>query len=215
MNKNLVAAEGYPFIAVAFFLFFVALVFGFNLWITVLLFGLFVFTIAFFRNPRRPCPGEPNEVLCPADGTIVAISMVENDRFLEEPTVMISIFMSPFNVHINRAPIKATVEKTIYNPGKFLNAASEKSSLENEQNALILRMEDGRRIAVNQIAGLIARRIVCYADTGDHLDRGERFGLIRFGSRVDIHLPPDTKLTCAVGERVYGGDTIMGVLSDG
>lgn len=215
MNNNLVAKEGYPFIAFTFFIFFIALVFHFNFWITILFLAAFIFTVAFFRNPERPCPGAPNEVLCPADGTIVAISKVEEDRFLGEPALVISIFMSPFNVHINRAPVSATIEKAIYNPGKFLNAASEKSSLENEQNALILRIEDGRRIVVNQIAGLVARRIVCYVEIGDHLARGERFGMIRFGSRVDLHLPPETKLSCAVGERVYGGDTIMGVLSDG
>jgi phosphatidylserine decarboxylase len=213
-SRGIIAKEGRPFIAIAFVALLAAFAFGFPAWVTVPLGILLIFTVAFFRDPHRLCPGEPNEILSPADGTIVSIRHVESDRFLESPTLKVDIFMSPFNVHVNRFPLKAEVEESIYNPGKYLNAASEKASLDNEQNALILKLEDGRRIAVNQIAGLIARRIVCRVKKGDRLGRGERFGLIRFGSRVDVHLPPDTKLTCEVGDKVFGGDTILGVLSD-
>lgn len=215
IRRGIVAKEGYPFIAGAFLFFFIVYLLGAPCWLNFILLAFFVFTVAFFRDPNRRCSGVGNEVLCPADGTIVSIDHYEKDRFLDEPTVKISIFMSPFNVHVNRAPLAGTVENIIYNEGKYFNAKSEKASLDNEQNALIMKLKNGRRIVVNQIAGLIARRIVCRVGTGTLLGRGERFGIIRFGSRVDLHLPPDTKVLCGVGERVYAGDTIMGVITDG
>ena len=214
-SKNLIAREGISFITVAALLFAVTLLLGLAFFIKLIAFALLVFTVAFFRDPERSCPGEPNEVLCPADGRVVSVERIQNDRFLGGPSMKVDIFMSPFNVHVNRAPLAGTVMKIQYNKGKFLNAASEKASLENEQNALTMELPDGRKFAVNQIAGLVARRIVCRIRAGVDLARGERFGIIRFGSRVDIHLPPDTTMYCRVGDRVYAGDTILGVVSDG
>jgi len=212
---DIIAKEGRPFIAVAFIAFFIAFILDMPPVISGVLFVVLVFNIWFFRDPDRPCPGEKNDVLCPADGQIVAIDKFDNDRFLETPTVKVSIFMSPFNVHVNRAPLAGKVEKIVYNPGRFFNAKVEKASLENEQNALIMRTENDKQIVVNQIAGFIARRIVCRVDEGTDLARGERFGMIRFGSRVDIHLPPDSTILVGIGERVYAGDTIIGKMSDG
>ena len=214
-NNGILAREGYPFIAIAFILFLIAAVFHFPNWLAVILFGLLVFTVAFFRNPERPGSGKPDEVLCPADGLVVKIERFDNDRFLKEPSVVVSIFMSPFNVHVNRSPLTGVVEEVIYNHGKYLNAASEKASLENEQNCLVLKSEFGPRIAFNQIAGMVARRIVCYAKPGDQLQRNQRYGMIRFGSRVDVHLPADTELTCTLSERVYAGDSILGKIRHG
>jgi phosphatidylserine decarboxylase len=211
----MIAPEGRPFIAGAFGIFLAGWLFGAASWFTTILFGLFVFVVAFFRDPNRECPGEQNQVLCPADGRIVEIKQVEKDRFLETPTVVISIFMSPFNVHVNRAPMAGVVEKILYNPGKFFNAASEKASLLNEQSALFMKLENGQMLVANQIAGLVARRIVVRVKPGDRLARGERFGMIRFGSRVDLHLPAEAKITCAVGEQVFAGDTLLGELTDG
>lgn len=213
-TTGLIAKEGHPFIAVALTAFGISFVFKFPVIISVILFGFFIFTVAFFRDPDRPCPGEPNELICPADGTIVKIARHEKDRYLGTETITVEIFMSPFNVHVNRSPLAGTVEKILYNPGRFLNAASPKASMENEQSAMFLRLPDQRMIVVNQIAGFVARRIVVRVRPGDFLARGRRFGMIRFGSRVDIHLPIDTRLTCAVGDRVYAGDTILGVISD-
>ena len=215
IRRGIVAKEGRPFIAGSLLILVLANLFGAPCWLNLILLAFFIFTVAFFRDPNRRCPGVANEVLCPADGVIVAIDHYEKDRFLDEPSLKISIFMSPFNVHVNRAPLSGKVEDIIYIKGRFFNAKSEKASLDNEQNALIMKLDDGRKIVVNQIAGLIARRIVCRVGIGATLARGGRFGMIRFGSRVDLHLPPDTELLCAMGERVYAGDTIMGVISDG
>lgn len=212
---DLIAKEGRPFIAVAFIAFFVAFIIDASFLITGILFLFLIFCIWFFRDPERPCPGGNKDVLCPADGQVVAIDHNQSDRFLEKPTVKVSIFMSPLNVHVNRAPLAGKVEKIIYNPGKFFNAKEDKASLLNEQNALIMRTDNDKLIVVNQIAGFIARRIVCRIGENTELDRGERFGMIRFGSRVDIHLPPDSKILVGIGERVYAGDTIIGKMSDG
>lgn len=213
--QSIIAKEGKPFIGVAALLFLFALLLDLNAILTWILFGGLVFTVAFFRDPNRLCPGGQNEILSPADGRIVSVQHVENDRFLGGPAVKVDIFMSPFNVHVNRAPLAGIVKALHYNPGRFFNAASEKASLENEQNAMTLLLDDGRRIVVNQIAGFVARRIVCRVRVGRYLERGERFGMIRFGSRVDLHLPPKTRLFCRMGERVYAGDTILGVLDHG
>jgi phosphatidylserine decarboxylase len=213
-SRGFIAREGYPFILIALAFFMVAFVFRFNTVVTVIFFIIFIFVLAFFRDPHRPCLGTPEQILSPADGKIVAITHNENDRFLGEPTVQVGIFMSPFNVHINRAPVAGSVRDIRYNPGEYFNAASEKASLVNEQNALIMDTKWGS-IAVNQIAGFIARRIVCRIKPGAVLKRGERFGLIRFGSRVDLHLPPGTEIQVEIGDRVYGGDTILGVMKEG
>jgi phosphatidylserine decarboxylase len=174
---------------------------------------LSLFIIYFFRNPRRVIPNLQNIILSPADGRIVHVGECEENRFLREKTLKVSIFMSLFDVHFNRAPVSGRVLERNYLPGRFLVASVEKSSLLNEQNALILETEDRFKILLIQIAGFLARRIVCYAKTGDHVRKGEIFGLIRFGSRVDLYLPPRVKPIVRVGQHVKGGESIIGYRS--
>ena len=174
--------------------------------------GIFfsLFLAYFFRNPRRKIPDLQNVILSPADGRIVYVGECEEERFLKEKTLKVSIFMSMFDVHINRMPISGKVVQRNYLPGHFHVASVEKSSLLNEQNAMILESEDRFRILLVQIAGFVARRIVCYAKAGDLLRKGEIFGLIRFGSRVDLYLPPEVKPIVRVGQHVKGGESIIG-----
>ena len=180
------------------------------LWATGLFAGLFLFVTWFFRDPERSIPEDPKSIVSPGDGKVVEI-VPEKDPLLEESYTRISIFLNVFNVHVNRVPISGKIQATRYNPGKFLNAASHKASLDNEQSAILLN--NGHvTILVKQIAGLIARRIVCWAKEGDEYERGQRFGLIRFGSRVDIFVPEGTEIKVAVGDIVSGGSSIIGFL---
>ena len=180
------------------------------LWIACLFGGLFLFVTWFFRDPERSIPEDPNSIVSPGDGKVVEI-VPEKDPLLDEVYTRVSIFLNVFNVHVNRVPISGKIQATRYNPGKFLNAASHKASLDNEQSAILLT--NGHvTILVKQIAGLIARRIVCWAKEGDEYQRGQRFGLIRFGSRVDIFLPEGTDIKIAIGDIVSGGSSIIGYL---
>jgi len=169
-----------------------------------------LFIAYFFRNPKRKIPPLKNIILSPADGKIVHLGECEEDRFLKQRALKVSIFMSPFNVHLNRAPVSGKVLETKYHPGKFLVASREKASLLNEQNAFVLETEEKLKILLVQIAGWVARRIVCYAKAGDHLNKGEIFGMIRFGSRVDLYLPMEVKPIVRIGQRVKGGESIIG-----
>ncbi len=179
-------------------------------WVTGLFVGLFLFVTWFFRDPERSIPEDPNAIVSPGDGKIVEI-ISEKDPLLDEAYTRVSIFLNVFNVHVNRVPISGKIQATRYNPGKFFNAASHKASLDNEQSAILLN--NGHvTILVKQIAGLIARRIVCWAKEGDEYQRGQRFGLIRFGSRVDIFLPEGTDIKVAIGDIVNGGSSIIGYL---
>ena len=179
-------------------------------WATGLFGGLFLFVTWFFRDPERSIPEDAKSIVSPGDGKVVEI-VPEKDPLLEESYTRISIFLNVFNVHVNRVPISGKIQATRYNPGKFLNAASHKASLDNEQSAILLN--NGHvTILVKQIAGLIARRIVCWAKEGDEYERGQRFGLIRFGSRVDIFVPEGTEIKVAVGDIVSGGSSIIGFL---
>ncbi len=179
-------------------------------WVTGLFVGLFLFVTWFFRDPERSVPEDPNAIVSPGDGKIVEI-ISEKDPLLDEAYTRVSIFLNVFNVHVNRVPIAGKIQATRYHPGKFLNAASHKASLDNEQSAILLN--NGHvTILVKQIAGLIARRIVCWAKEGDEYQRGQRFGLIRFGSRVDIFLPEGTDIKVAIGDIVNGGSSIIGYL---
>ena len=179
-------------------------------WVTGLFVGLFLFVTWFFRDPERSVPEDPNAIVSPGDGKIVEI-ISEKDPLLDEAYTRVSIFLNVFNVHVNRVPISGKIQATRYNPGKFFNAASLKASLDNEQSAILLN--NGHvTILVKQIAGLIARRIVCWAKEGDEYQRGQRFGLIRFGSRVDIFLPEGTDIKVAIGDIVNGGSSIIGYL---
>ncbi len=206
-----VAAEGYPFIALFAF---ITLVFALLGWafLTVISLALTLFTVYFFRNPERHPPLDPDAVIAPADGKIVFVGAVQEERSLKTEAIKVSIFMSVFNVHVNRAPFSGKVIDLFYNKGEFFNAALDKASLSNEQAGILLETERGHRILFVQIAGLIARRIVSYPVIGEQLARGERYGLIRFGSRVDVYLPPETEVTVRLGERTVAGESVLGYL---
>jgi len=207
----ILAREGWPFIAgalaVAVIVWAVA---GFAWSVPLWLVALFV--IQFFRDPPRAVPTQPNAVLSPADGRIVKVEKVR-DPLTERDTLLISVFMNVFNVHSNRAPVDGIVELIQYSAGKFVNADLDKASSENERNAMVMRLADGERIAVVQVAGLIARRILCYAKVGQRLARGERYGFIRFGSRVDVYLPLTARPKVAVGDVVHATTTVLAELA--
>lgn len=208
-NKWPIAREGFPFLipSATLILFFVVM--G---WTVLTISGILItlFIAYFFRNPKRKIPSLRNIILSPADGRIVHVGEVEEDRFLKQRALKVSIFMSPFDVHINRVPVSGKVLEASYHPGKFLVASRDKASLLNEQNALIMETEDRFKILLVQIAGFVARRIVCYVKAGDHLNRGDIFGMIRFGSRVDLYLPTDVRPIVRVGQHIKGGESIMG-----
>lgn len=206
----LLAREGWPFIAgalVAALLvhFFVGLYWAIPFWIVL------VFVVQFFRDPPREIPGAANAVLSPADGRIVKVERVR-DPYTERDTVLVSVFMNVFNVHSNRAPADGTVESVQYFPGKFINADLDKASTQNERNAVVIKLANGERLAFVQVAGLIARRILCYVKPGDVLSRGQRYGFIRFGSRVDVYLPLSARPKVAVGDVVYATRTVIAEL---
>ena len=204
-----IAKEGYPFIIPTGMatLLFVSL--GW-VYLTGIFCVITFFVISFFRNPTRTTPSSKDGIVSPADGRVIEVTSHLEHRFLHRETVKISIFMSLFDVHVNRSPIAGRVLKRIYHPGKFFAANTEKSSLLNEQNALILCSRDGFEILFIQIAGIIARRIVCYAQKGNVLKKGQIFGMNRFGSRVDIFLPLSVDIRVCVGDHVKGGETILG-----
>jgi phosphatidylserine decarboxylase len=206
----ILAREGWPFIggALALAILVWALA-GFAWSIPIWLIALFV--IQFFRDPPRPVPAQANAVLAPADGRIVKVDKT-HDPYTQRDTLLISVFMNVFNVHSNRSPVDGIVERVEHSPGKFVNADLDKASTENERNALVLKLAGGERIAVVQVAGLIARRILCYVKPGQALARGERYGFIRFGSRVDVYLPLAARPKVAVGDVVYATSTIMAEL---
>lgn len=172
------------------------------LWLAVVL------VLQFFRDPPRMIPAAPRAVLCPADGTVITLGEAE-DPYLKRPALRISIFMSPFNVHSNRMPVDGEIMEAWYHEGKFFNAALEKASEANERNALWVRTERGQEIVVVQVAGFIARRILCYVRPGERVGRGQRYGFIRFGSRVDLYLPPEVRPRVALGDKVKGGTDII------
>ena len=180
-------------------------------WWSVPLWLAALFVLQFFRDPPRSIPGDERTVVSPADGRIVAVESAR-DPFLERPALKVSVFMSVFNVHSNRSPVDGDLRQAWYHAGKFFNAALDKASLENERNALWLKTATGADVTCVQIAGLIARRILCYVKPGDKLARGERFGFIRFGSRVDVYLPPSASVKAALGDKVRGGSSILALL---
>ena len=166
-----------------------------------------VFALQFFRDPARVPPADADAVIAPADGRIVAVEKVR-DEYLEREALKVSVFMNVFNVHSNKSPIDGEVKGQWYTPGRFVNADLDKASTENERNAIHIRSERGDVTCV-QIAGLIARRILCYVRTGDRLARGQRYGFIRFGSRVDVYLPTTARPEVSIGQKVTGGRTIL------
>ncbi|MEE9223114.1 MAG: phosphatidylserine decarboxylase, partial [Nitrosomonadaceae bacterium] len=170
------------------------------------------FILQFFRDPPRVVPQKTNAVLSPADGRIVAVESVQ-DPYLKRDAIKVSVFMNVFNVHSNRSPVDGKVRNKWYFPGKFINATLPKASLENERNALWIKTDDGLDITCVQVAGLIAKRILCHVKTGDYLARGQRFGFIRFGSRVDVYLPLNTEIKVNIGDKVYATLTILAELA--
>ncbi len=182
-------------------------------WIGV---GLTVWCYYFFRDPARITPQVPGHVISPADGIVSLIETVSPPPELgmgDAPRLRVSVFMSVFNCHINRAPVPGEVVKVAYTPGKFLNASLDKASKDNERNGIVIRMEDGRDLGVVQIAGLVARRILCFSKEGDYLRRGERFGLIRFGSRLDVYLPEGVGTDVSIGQTMIAGETVIARLT--
>jgi len=204
-----IVKEGLPFLIPSSILTFLFLLLGWR-WIAFLGLLMTLFIAYFFRNPKRKIPSLKNIVLSPADGKIVYLGECEEARFLKLKVLKISIFMSPLDVHLNRAPVSGRVIETKYHPGKFLMASREKASLLNEQNAFVLEGEENFKLLLVQIAGWLARRIVCYAREGDYLKQGEIFGMIRFGSRVDLFLPTDVRPIVHLGQHVKGGESIIG-----
>jgi phosphatidylserine decarboxylase len=174
-----------------------------------------LFCLYFFRDPERVAPSRPGLVVAPADGRVIAVGQVAPPAELElgeQPRWKVSIFLSVLNVHVNRSPVAGRVQRIAYRAGKFVNASLDKASEDNERNALSIRLEDGRDLAVVQIAGLIARRILCDVHEGDALLAGERFGIIRFGSRTDLYLPHGVRPLVEVGQTMTGGETVMAEL---
>lgn len=206
--------DGWRFIAIFAAVTFLAALTGLA-WLFWPMMVLTLWSIYFFRDPPRGVPQEDGLLIAPADGLVQMIAEAVPPAELglgEQPLTRVSIFLSVFDVHINRAPCAGTVEVTAYRPGKFLNAAAEKASEDNERMAIALRRADGRLIGCVQIAGWVARRIVCYIRPGQVVAAGERFGHIRFGSRTDLYLPPGARLLVTVGQRMIGGETVMAEL---
>lgn len=206
----IIAREGWSFLAIALVLA-VAATFWCAAWsIPVWIIALFV--LQFFRDPPREIPQDIGAVLSPADGRVVAVERI-TDPYVQREAIKVSVFMNVFNVHSNRSPVDGTVQKIWYFPGKFVNADLDKASTENERNAVWLKTANGTDITSVQVAGLIARRILCYVKADDVLSRGQRYGFIRFGSRVDVYLPVDAQVKVSIGDKVSATTTILAMLS--
>ena len=205
-----IAREGWPFLAAAIAA--AAAVHWFaGLWWALPLWLVALFILQFFRDPPRPVPQESNAVLSPADGRVVAVERAQ-DPYLNRDALKMSVFMNVFNAHSNRSPVDGEIRNTWYHAGKFINAMMSKASLENERAALWIRTPAGADVTCVQVAGLIARRILCYAKTGQNLARGERFGFIRFGSRVDVYLPLAAVPRASIGDKVYATESVLALL---
>lgn len=202
----IIAREGWPFVF-ATLIAAAALTWYFGWW-SIPFWLLVLFMLQFFRDPPREVPDDPRAVLSPADGRIVEVSRA-HDPYVKREALKLSVFMNVFDVHSNRSPVDCAVKERWYLPGAFVNAALDKASLENERNALWLRTPDGSDVTCVQVAGLIARRILCYVDAGAELKRGERFGFIRFGSRVDVYLPLDAQVRASIGDKVYAAESVL------
>ncbi|WP_202985482.1 phosphatidylserine decarboxylase family protein [Blattabacterium cuenoti] len=213
--------EGVTFLIYAFFIIFLFIflsIFLFskltNFFISVLLISLYIFLLFFFRNPKRNFPYSENEkeIISPADGKIVDIKKSFENEYLQKYCICISIFMSPFNVHVNRFPISGKIIYVKYHPGKYLIAWFQKASLNNERSTIVIENKKKQKILFRQIAGFLARRIVLYAKEGFFVKKGEEFGFIKFGSRVDIYLPLNSILLIKNGEKVIGGKTKISII---
>jgi len=206
----LIAREGWFYIAIACLIALIVNIFAGFGW-AIFFWLIAVFVLQFFRDPPREIPSIPNAVLSPADGRIVAVEKVF-DPYLERDAIKVSVFMNVFNVHSNRSPVDGDVQNKWYFPGKFVNADLPKASLENERNVLWIKADNGLDVTCVQVAGLIAKRILCSVLPGDHLSRGQRFGFIRFGSRVDVYLPLGTTIKVNIGDKVAATTTVLAEL---
>jgi phosphatidylserine decarboxylase len=211
-HDSVIARGGYPFIVLSLVTTVFIAFFGIG-WLTILFAFFTFFIIWFFRNPERYFQEEEKVLISPADGKIIKIEDVEVDGTISGRFKKISIFMNVFNVHVNRAPYSGGIEAINYHEGKFFSANLDKASLDNERNEIMIRTEDGRSLWMVQIAGLIARRIVCWVNVGTNVKKGERVGLIRFGSRVDVYLPEDSLISVKLRDKVKAGETALGYLS--
>jgi phosphatidylserine decarboxylase len=205
----IIAREGWPFLTVSLIVA-VAVTWCCGWW-SIPFWIIYFFILQFFRDPPREIPQGEGLVLCPADGRVLLVGIVK-DPYRNVDALKISVFMNVFNVHSNRAPVDALVKDVVYNKGFFVNASFDKASSDNERNALVLRMEDATEVSCVQIAGLIARRILCYVKPGERLKRGERYGFIRFGSRVDVYLPTGARARVAIGDKVKATTTVIAEL---
>jgi phosphatidylserine decarboxylase len=205
----IIAREGWPFLAISLVLAIAATVWCVT-W-SIPLWVIFVFVLQFFRDPAREIPQETGIVLSPCDGRVIKVERTQ-DPYAQREAILVSVFMNVFNVHSNRSPMDGKVEKIQYFPGKFVNADLDKASSENERNAVVLKTNDGQTVTFVQVAGLIARRILCYIKVGDVLTRGQRYGFIRFGSRVDVYLPLTATVKVSIGDKVSATTTILAKL---
>jgi len=210
MSHPLIAREGWLFILIALG---VAIVASFTIgWIGgIACWIVFLFVLQFFRDPKRTVPSIEFAIVSPAHGKVVAIDEVE-DPYLKRPARRVSVFMNVFSIHSNRAPVGGVVMKRWYYPGRFFNAALDKASTQNERNAIWIRTAQGLDVVSVQIAGLIARRILCYVDRGDPITGGERYGFIRFGSRVDVYLPMEAEIKVQLGQWVQPASDVIAIL---
>ena len=206
-----IAREGWPFLAITLILAIAATVWcaawSIPLWI------IFIFVLQFFRDPAREIPQQADAVLSPCDGRVIKVERAQ-DPYGQRDAILISVFMNVFTVHSNRSPVDGTIQKVQYFPGKFVNADLDKASLENERNAIVLNTDGGQTVTFVQVAGLIARRILCYVKAGDVLSRGQRYGFIRFGSRVDVYLPLSANVKVSIGDKVSATTTILAQLQN-
>ncbi len=205
------APEGYPFIIFFSVLTIVSFFIAGGIWIALLPLILTLFMMYFFRDPERIAPKGDNIFVSPADGKVILIKNVREDQHLKSDAIEISIFMSPLNVHVNRAPCDGVVESVVHTKGKFLSAFKHEASLQNENIAMLLNTRHGK-ILVRQVAGFVARRAVCRVKPGDILKKGQRYGIIKFSSRLDVYLPKDADIKVKLGDKVKAGETIIGTV---
>ncbi|MEO6024934.1 MAG: phosphatidylserine decarboxylase [Burkholderiales bacterium] len=203
----IIAREGWPFVSFAFIIALLASL-GFGFWFSLLFWLIAFFVLQFFRDPPRILPSNASAIVSPADGRVVFVGKA-HDPYLNRDALKISVFMNVFNVHSNRSPVDGAIQNVWYFPGRFINAALDKASEENERNALWIKTSAGDDITCVQVAGLVARRILCYVGKGDILTRGQRYGFIRFGSRVDLYLPLYVKVSASIGEKVYATQSVL------
>ena len=210
-HESIIVREGLPFI-IPLGVFTIAFAFSGFIWLMSLFFIATAFVTWFFRNPQRNTPDDNKAVVSPADGEIIKIEDIVKNDLLKGPSKKVSIFMNIFNVHVNRIPYSGLVKGVYYNKGDFFSADLDKASLSNERNSILIKTDDGKEILTVQIAGLIARRIECWVKEGMNVCKGERFGLIRFGSRLEVFVPSDSITSVKVGDKVKAGETLIGWL---